>query len=363
MIEVLHCAETIKGGVATYLKELIPLQRFHFGANNIAIIIPDSQRDELTPVEGVIILSYPDRKNRLLNSLAIAKATRAFLLKNPAKIVHIHSTFAGASIRPLLRLSFRDLKVIYCPHGWAWDRPTSIWKRQCTIWVERLLSTCCDRIVCISQHEKNTALRAGIKKSKLVVILNGIRESTENSVVEPPCWPKGNLKLLFVGRFDHQKGVDVFCSALTLLGKNACGILVGDYVLGDTKRLEIPQNVNHVGWLKSNQLQNLYATADILIIPSRWEGFGLVATEAMRAGLPVIASKVGGLPEIVEHLNTGLLVSPCHTKELVEAINSLDAETLISMGKSGRERFEQMFTIVRVHEELLNTYKALNASH
>lgn len=358
-VQILHCAETIKGGVATYLRELLPLQRDFFGADTVALIIPESQAGELTSIEGILIYTYPDGKNRLFNSLSLAKSVRKLLTNTPTKTIHIHSTFAGASLRPILRLLFSDLKIVYCPHGWAWDRPMRMWKRRCTIWIERLLSAFCERIICISQHEKNTALKAGIRESKLVVVLNGISEIVEVDIAKPPKWPKGERKLLFVGRFDHQKGVDVFCEALRLLEHNACGILVGDYVLGDTAQLEIPQNVTPAGWLDSNKLQALYASADILIIPSRWEGFGLVATEAMRAGLPVIASKVGGLPEIVDHMKTGLLIEPCSTKELIEAIMLLDKETLKAMGKSGRSRFEKAFTILRVHQELLTVYKNL----
>ncbi|WP_369781564.1 glycosyltransferase [Pseudomonas sp. WC2401] len=99
----------------------------------------------------------------------------------------------------------------------------------------------------------------------------------------------------------------------------ASGIIVGDYVLGDSEQLELPSNARHIGWLTAEDLQSLYLTADILIVPSRWEGFGLVAVEAMRAGLPVIASNVGGLAEVVEDNATGILIDPNSVQALVDA--------------------------------------------
>lgn len=358
-IAILHCAETIKGGVATYLRELLPLQVEAFGAGAIAIIIPASQICELPAVPGVLILPYKDKKNRVLNSLQIAKNTYAFLRKNPAKIVHIHSTFAGITLRPLINFCFKDIKIVYCPHGWAWDRPMANWKLKLTTLIERTLSFFCHRIICISEHEKSTAIRAGIKEKKLVVVLNGISSAIPTPSSELPSWPYGNKKLLFIGRFDYQKGVDIFCEALTLLDYRASGILVGDFVLSDSDQVLLPKNARQIGWLKPHELQVLYQSADILVIPSRWEGFGLVATEAMRAGLPVIASSVGGLPEVIDHDKTGLLVQPCNAQTLADAVNSLDRNSLIDMGISGKKRFNELFTIERAHKELLLAYNSL----
>lgn len=355
-IEILHCAETIKGGVATYLRELLPLQAETFGAETIAVIIPESQRAELSSLRGVKILSYRDTKNRALNSLSIAKLTADFLRTNTTKIVHIHSTFAGATLRPVIWILFRKLKVIYCPHGWAWDRPMSSWKRKLTIWIEKALSLLCTRIICISQHEKNTAIKAGINEPKLSVVLNGMGCAPSPSTKKHSDWPESGIKLLFIGRFDNQKGVDIFCESLRRLKNIANGILVGDYVLGDSEHFELPSNAKQLGWLNAEDLQDLYLTADILVVPSRWEGFGLVAVEAMRAGLPVIASNVGGLTEVVEDNSTGVLIDPNNAQALVDAINSLSLESLKEMGRLGELRFKKHFTIQRVHNELLGIY-------
>ncbi len=91
------------------------------------------------------------------------------------------------------------------------------------------------------------------------------------------------------------------------------------------------------------------------------EGFGLIAAEAMRAGLPVIATRVGGLPEVVEHEVTGLLVEPDSSAALVEAIRLLRDGRRSTFGKAGRERFLAHFTLDRVHAEVTALYQRLLA--
>lgn len=356
--EILHCAETVKGGVATYLKELLPLQVGFFGLGKVSLIIPKSQSIEIIPIDGVNIHTYDDCNNRVLNSLKLAQKVKQVLQERSINIVHVHSTFAGVTVRPLSRLFFKKVKVIYCPHGWAWDRPMSAFKRKLTIITEKILSLLCWKIICISQHEKNTALSIGIKESKLIVVLNGISSNVEKSSRKSlsSAWPPGDKKLLFVGRFDNQKGVDIFCDALRILGSKASGLLVGDYVLGDSTPINISENTRQVSWVKQHELQTLDTSADILIVPSRWEGFGLVAVEAMRAGLPVIASDVGGLPEIINNNITGILIPPNSVETLVSTIKSLDAYRLESMGQAGKIRFNEKFIIDRVHRELLDIY-------
>jgi glycosyltransferase involved in cell wall biosynthesis len=86
----------------------------------------------------------------------------------------------------------------------------------------------------------------------------------------------------------------------------------------------------------------------------------LTAVEAMRAGLPVIASRVGGLVEVVEHGVTGLLVEP-GSRALVDAIRSVGTESLRSMGEAGRQRFAEHFTLDRMHAQLTALYQRVCA--
>ncbi len=353
---IIHCAETIKGGIATYLRELIPLQLASFGSGSVIVVIPSSQLVELPVPDGVKVLSYQDTRHRLINAMRIARRTLSAVREYGASVVHVHSTFAGASVRPLIAPWCRSARVVYCAHGWAWDRPMSLVARRAVVLVERTLAGLCDSVVCISEHERLTALSVGLPAEKLVVVRNGVSALSPAPVGPAPPWHDGRLRVLFVGRLDRQKGVDVLFQALHSLGDLVHAVVAGAAVLGDDCAADTPSNVTRIGWLQPGELQTLFLTADVLVVPSRWEGFGLIAAEAMRAGLAVVASDVGGLPEVVADGITGKIVRSESSAALAEAIRALDVEQCRAMGKAGQQRFADLFTMDRVHSELCKVY-------
>ena len=105
------------------------------------------------------------------------------------------------------------------------------------------------------------------------------------------------------------------------------------------EELDIGRYVNFLGFVEHERMPAYYAQADLLVLPSRREGFPLVLPEAMASGLPVVATTVGGVPEIVTDSETGLLVPPENPRALSEAINSLlnDPDRMKAMGIRGRK--------------------------
>ena len=362
---VVHAAENIKGGVGTYLRDLVAAQRASFGDGAVVAVVPRSQSDILDSPAGVEVVTFDDRGPRWRSTLRLAACMRAVMAHAEASVVHLHSTFAGLALRPLLRWApmrrGSGPAVVYCAHGWSFDRETSATSRQLAMMLERGLASSCDAIVCISEHEVRIARRAGIPARRLTHIANGIPAIAPAAVMSGPDWPDDKRRVLFVGRFDKQKGVDILLEALHELRDSTFAYLVGSSVLGDGAPLALPDNVRTTGWLSGGALTACYESADMLVAPSRWEGFGLTAVEAMRARLPVIASRVGGLVEVVEHGVTGLLVEPNSSRALVEAIRSVGTESLRSMGEAGAQRFAERFTLERMHAQLTALYQRLCA--
>jgi glycosyltransferase involved in cell wall biosynthesis len=356
---IVHAAENIKGGVGAYLRDLLVMQRESFGAGVVTAIVPESQREMVQTPAGVAIVSFDDRGNRLLSTLNLARRMREIVARTNPAVVHLHSTFAGAALRPLLRLIESRAAVIYCAHGWAFDRDTARVSRSAAKWLERNLARWCDVVVCISGHEVRAAAEIGIPAEKLVQVSNGIpREAPRTTLrLVGAQWPEGKRRVLFVGRFDRQKGTDLLVAALAELQDSAFCYLVGDTVLGDADQEALPANARATGWLSAAELQAYYHSADVLVAPSRWEGFGLTAAEAMRAGLPVIASRVGGLSEIVEDGVTGVLIPPDDKRALVNALRETSDDRLAAMGRAGRQRFLRHFTLDRVHRQLTELYR------
>jgi glycosyltransferase involved in cell wall biosynthesis len=335
------------------------MQRDSFGAGVVTAIVPASQRDIVQSPAGVEIVSFDDSGNRMLSTLRLTRLAREITARTRPEIIHLHSTFAGAALRPLLRTMRLRSQIVYCAHGWAFDRETSTTSRRVATWVERNLARWCDAVVCVSEHEMRAAARIGIPPEKLLLVSNGIpreipRAAHHATVAE---WPAGKRRVLFVGRFDRQKGTDLLLEALARLQDTTFAYLIGDSVLGDAAHDDLPPNVRTTGWLSAPELQGFYESADVLVVPSRWEGFGLIAAEAMRAALPVIASRVGGLPEVVEDGVTGVLIPPDDPHALVNALRGISSERLQAMGRAGRQRFLRHFTLDRVHEQLTNLYR------
>ncbi len=355
-MKVLHCSEIIKGGVASYLRDLVRLQRQDFGADSVALVVPASQMAELPVPEGVRVYPYSDHRGRAANAFELARVVLAKVREFQPEIVHIHCTYAGATVRTALWLLARKVRLVYCPHGWAFNRPLALPGYTMVRLVEKLLANVTETIVCISEHERQSAVSAGIRPDRLKVVLNGVSVIRPLGEGEPPPWKQGRTRLLFAGRFDHQKGIDILFEALRTLGDKVHAIVAGDWVLADGPPLDVPDNATLTGWLTQAQLERLFESADVLVVPSRWEGFGLIAVEAMRAGLAVMATRVGGLPEIIEDESCGVLVEPGSAEDIVRGIEAHDREDWARMGRNGPDRVARLFLMERVHREICDLY-------
>lgn len=360
-MRLLHCAETVKGGIASYLRDVLPLQSRQIGLGCIWLVIPASQRVELPVPAGVIVLCYRDSGGRAGNALRLSLLVLKTVWRQRIGLVHVHSTFAGAVVRPVVRLAAWRTKLVYCAHGWAWDRPMSARGRGLVVAVERLLARFTDKVVCISAHDLRQALDAGLPSKVLRLVLNGVSADVPAAQPSQADWPSGLMRVLFVGRLDRQKGIDVLYRAMAGLQGHSHAVVVGASVLADDEFGAVPANVTLAGWQGPGQVADLMSRADVLVVPSRWEGFGLVAAEAMRAGLAVVASAVGGLPEIVQEGVTGYLVQPEQSEAFAAALQRHDAAGWHALGAAGRLRFERLFTVDRVHRELADVYAGLLA--
>ena len=162
----------------------------------------------------------------------------------------------------------------------------------------------------------------------------------------------GPVRLLYVGRFTYQKGMDVFIQALSKLDpKIQFEVdLVGDgYARRLVERMAqefgLLERLHFTGWLDRTEVPQRYQWADIFVLPSRDEGMANVILEAMASGLPVIATDVSGSKELVRHGKTGLLIPRENPVALAQAITDLavDAEGRAHMGQAGRRLAEEHY--------------------
>lgn len=354
---VLHVAETLKGGIASYLDELIPHQVATYGSHNIVLLVPEDQISEISKSNGVTILTFPGRGGRGMHIISIILALLRYIPHLNPNLIHVHSTFAGLATRLFSALFSLPCKIIYCAHGWAFDRDISSSNKWILRSIEVFLSRWCSLIICISRHDFHSAIAAKIPPEKLICISNAISQRFE--IGDAPIWPVDCKRFIFVGRLDRQKGADLFIESLKQLKEPAFAYLVGAKVIDSFDLKGLPDNVKATGWLSRAQIQAYLASADVVVVPSRWEGFGLVALEAMRAGKPVIASRTGGLMELVEDRVTGMLIPPNSLLCLLEALRTACRENWSTWGSAGRQRFLNHYTSDRLNASLDDTYKNL----
>ncbi|MEJ8813531.1 glycosyltransferase [Variovorax ureilyticus] len=190
----------------------------------------------------------------------------------------------------------------------------------------------------------------------------------------------GVCTVLFVGRLEHRKGIDVLLQAIPRVLERAPDVrfrILGDNTITDPHGYNPSQEfeksdegrrwkgkVVFEGRVTDEQLRTAYAGCHIFVAPSRFESFGLVFLEAMREAKPVIGCAVGGMPEIIRHQQTGLLVKPGNADELIAALLELirSPESRDRLGKAGRHVFEERFTAARMAEGSVELYRLAQAN-
>lgn len=169
------------------------------------------------------------------------------------------------------------------------------------------------------------------------------------------------VRLIAVGRLEPQKGVDVMLEAVARVDRVTLDI-VGDGSLRDAlasqvSSLGLDDRVRLVG--QQGDVPQRMRDADIFVHAARWEGFGLVLLEAMSAGLPVVSTNVGAIPEVVDDGVTGVLVDPDQPDALAAAIRALaaDPQRRRALGDAGRSRLEDQFGVERMARETAAVYE------
>ena len=203
-------------------------------------------------------------------------------------------------------------RIVYSFHGGILFEKKGTWNKalfiiQCKYFY--------DVIIANSKYSAQFLLRAEKHlRRKLIIIPNGVK--VEEHVKSVSATVRGSPTVLYVGRLEHIKGVDILVKAIALVKESLpkiCLHIVGEgSKLGEIKRLisnlGIEKNVILHGFITEKEKNNLYLRCDTVIVPSRNEPFGIIVLEAMLAGKPLIVSNRGALPELVKHNCNGLIV-------------------------------------------------------
>ena len=237
-------------------------------------------------------------------------------------------------------------------------------------------SITCHGVIALSQAVREVLIGAGVPDSHIEVIVPGIRmpddlPGQDQRAAARAGWGFDGEEFVIghVAAFTREKGQDIALKAAALLAAQlprARMLLAGDGPeRSQPAMIELAGEASSIAQLPGfiDDLTGFYAALDLYIMPSRSEAWGLTALQAMAHGLPVIASKAGGLPEVVEHGKTGWLVPPESAEALAGAIveAASDPTRLRDFGRNARERAAQ-FSMERTVERTEQFYLRLLAA-
>ncbi len=353
-MKIMHVTDWASGGVATYLETVCNAQ----SQKHEIYLLASKKNSEKRIVQRknfISLGSYSRTPKGMVSALII---THKKLQEIQPDILFIHSSFAGVFARFATVGLNNKPKIIYCAHGWSFLMEGNLLKQKIYQWIELGLSAMTDTIITISKNEHQAAIKAGIDEKKLIKIDHGIsekREKLDPNFVDSDTFKCENNKLniLFLGRYDYQKGFDWLIDFIRRHPtKNICWHSAGKPIVG--KNISIPKNIVDHGWVPYELIPQLLLRCDAIIMPSRWEGFGLTAIEAMKYAKPVIASKNGALPELVNDGKNGWLFDMKNDFELKEILNQLEQNKLREAGKVGYDIFNSKYCESQMIDKLDN---------
>jgi glycosyltransferase involved in cell wall biosynthesis len=291
------------------------------------------------------------------------RQTVALIRKIKPALITTHSSKAGMLGRMAARRC--RIPVIFTAHGWAFTEGVPAGRRRFYVLAERAAARWTDRIICVSEYDRQLALKYGVgRKEQLVTIHNGIPELSEDHMAEPE---EGNpVRLIMVARFSEPKNQRLLIKAIDNLecSNDFEVCLVGDGPLLESCRELAAERglLDKVKFLGARKdIPELLSRAHIFVLTSNWEGFPITILEAMRAGLPVIASDVGGVGEAVVDGKTGFLIPRGDIEVLKDRLTRLidNPGLRVELGQAGRQRFTENFTIDIMLAKTVSVYQQI----
>jgi glycosyltransferase involved in cell wall biosynthesis len=290
--------------------------------------------------------------------LALCEIARELRRIQP-DIVATHTAKAGLLGR--LAATALDYPAVFTPHGWSIGGRISKRKGMLFRQIERVASIFASHIVNVCDYEVQLALKSRVSPaSKLAMIHNGLGDIDDTFRADTEADPP---RLVMVARMAEPKDHATLLLALSRLKHLAWKLeLVGGGPLEgllkqQAENLGIADRVEFLGHVADPAAR--LGSAQIFVLTSRSEAFPYSILEAMRAGLPVIASRVGGIPEAVEHGHTGLLVSARDVDALERVLAQLISTPALRkrLGDNGRRRFLESFTFDRMFAKTMAIYQ------
>ena len=300
---------------------------------------------------------------------------QSFLSKN-ADIIHTHSYGYFQNHAGWIRERFQSTPWVITPHFhpswsmWGGSKRKTLREFYDTVIGKGTLEAA-DLITCVSKHERDMLVsEIGLKEDNIKIIYNGINwadwSSVPNKEVFRKQYPTVSEKfVLFAGRLATNKGLSDLISAMQLIDKKSVDLVITGADMGLGKQLEKEASdkgvtMHRLGHIDDETYRSVLSAAEMLVLPSEYEAFGIVLLEAAAAKTAVIGTNVGGIPEAMSPGNNGLIVEYNDVNNLAKSIAILleDEKMSKEMGNSGRE-WAKNFSWESIVKEIEHEYKLI----
>ncbi|HEX2952202.1 MAG TPA: glycosyltransferase family 4 protein [Armatimonadota bacterium] len=360
-VKIAYLLRPAEGGIKTHLLTLLRgLDQNRI--DPIVICPPSSTLADAVKQLGIDVIPL-DIVGELnpMKDMQAALRLRKILREIKPDILHIHSAKAGLVGR-LAVMSRRRPKVILTMHSFVFDERVGEKRRKLISSIERYFLKYTDKIVAVSQALKDELVsEMALPEEKIDVIYSGI---TFRDCHKEPHF---GIRIGSVARLAPQKGVELFIRAAALVlaeCPNVSFLVAGDgpyraNLRAMAESLAIPEAIDFLGF--QDDIPAFLSTLDIFMLTSHRETFGLSVVEAMSQAVPVVATRVGGVPEIIDDEKNGLLAEPGNPQDIADKVIRLlkDPEFAKQMAEAGNTSVRSRFTAERMVGETVALYTSL----
>ncbi len=334
-MRIVHCFRSPVGGIFRHVRDLVAAQS---AAGHSVGIVCDSTTggafeealfETLMPDLALGLTRIP--MDRAITPRDLAALWRAFgeIRKLQPDVLHSHGAKGGAYARMIgsaLRVSGSRVARLYCPHGGSIHYDAGSLNGRVFFALERMLEKMTDRLVFVSHYEaEGYAAKVGKPHRPVTIVYNGLSPHE----FEPVATAPDATDFLYIGMMRNLKGCDVFLDAIAYLRKHTGREITANFIGDGPDRPAYIQRIAKAGLSQAIAVHDpmparqAFAKAKVVVVPSRAESMPYIVLEAVAAAKPLVATRVGGIPEIFEGSDR-TLVEPGN----VEALASQMLETL-----------------------------------
>ncbi|MFG3270509.1 glycosyltransferase family 4 protein [Streptomyces luteogriseus] len=364
---VLHVTQPVDGGVARVVTDLAGAQLA--AGLRVTVACPDSPLAARLAALGTDVRHWA--ATRAPGPSLADEARRLARIVEDVRpcLVHAHSAKAGLAGRLAVR---GRIPTVFQPHAWSFEAVDGVTAALARGW-ERWGARWAARVVCVSEAERRRGVEAGVR-GRWSVVPNGIDverfRPADAGVVRARLLPDGDPRaplVVCVGRLCRQKGQDVLLTAWESVLRRVPGaqlVLVGDGPDHARLRALAPGSVLFAGDVAD--VVPWYQAADLVVLPSRWEGMALAPLEAMACGRPVVVTDVGGAREsLPPGLLPHCLVPAPAPAALAAALTGLllDPPLRAALGDQGRRHVQSTHDVRRTAQAVADVYRELLDAH